>query len=119
MGGYNTIAEAVSQGIPTVCVPRTTPRSEQLLRAQAFERLGLLSTIHPKELDPEVLRDAIKVSLSTNRQALRERAGSLLTFDGAQRAAISLFNLAAIRSPQAKADWAGNSVERLYFMPGN
>src|SRR5207249_3601543 len=45
MGGYNTLIEAVSQGLPTVCVPRISPRSEQLLRAQVFERLGLLRCI--------------------------------------------------------------------------
>ena len=36
MGGYNTMAEAVSRGTPTVCVPRTRPRVEQLIRARAF-----------------------------------------------------------------------------------
>ena len=110
MGGYNTIAEAVSQGIPTVCVPRIIPRSEQLLRAQAFERLGLLRSIHPKQLDPSVLRDAIAVSLSTNRQELRERAGSLLTFDGAHQAATSLFNLAAMKAAPS-ASVGRDSVE--------
>ena len=27
MGGYNTIAEALSRGTPTVCVPRVVPRT--------------------------------------------------------------------------------------------
>ena len=41
MGGYNTLLEALVRGTPTVCVPRTTPRSEQLIRARALADLGL------------------------------------------------------------------------------
>src|ERR1041385_4028461 len=48
MGGYNTLVEAVSKGVPTVCVPRTFPRREQLIRARAFERLGLLTVLTPE-----------------------------------------------------------------------
>ena len=47
MGGYNTLAEAAASGVSTVCVPRVRPRSEQLIRAQAFERLGLLTVVEP------------------------------------------------------------------------
>ena len=47
MGGYNTIAEALSRGTPTVCVPRVVPRTEQLIRADAFTRLGLMHYVHP------------------------------------------------------------------------
>ena len=50
MGGYNTIAEALSRGTPTVCVPRIVPRTEQLIRAEAFSRLGLMRYVHPERL---------------------------------------------------------------------
>ena len=46
-GGYNTLAEAALHAVPAVCVPRVAPRSEQLIRARAFERLGLLRLLHP------------------------------------------------------------------------
>ena len=41
MGGYNTLGEALSQGVPTLCVPRVHPRTEQLIRARSFAELGL------------------------------------------------------------------------------
>src|SRR5204862_1748294 len=40
MGGYNTLLEALCNGVPTVCVPRISPRSEQIMRGLAFEKLG-------------------------------------------------------------------------------
>src|SRR5207244_12517547 len=63
MGGYNTLVEAVSKGVPTVCVPRTAPRSEQLIRALAFERLGLIKTVVPPQLSPQSLRQSIDAVL--------------------------------------------------------
>jgi predicted glycosyltransferase len=97
MGGYNTLAEALSRGLPVVCVPRVIPRSEQLLRAEAFERLGLLRAIHPAKLDPEGLRQAIAVALATSRDTLRSKAHQELGFDGAYRAAHHLLTLANTR----------------------
>ena len=41
MAGYNTCAELVASKKPAVLVPRTTPRTEQLIRAQYFERSGI------------------------------------------------------------------------------
>jgi len=95
MGGYNTLVEAVSQGLPTVCVPRISPRSEQLLRAQVFERLGLLRCIHPKQLTVEKLRSEVAAVLSTPRRVMTERAKAVLDFEGARRAAGFLLGLRA------------------------
>lgn len=41
MAGYNTAFELVRSRKPTLLVPRTHPRREQLLRARSLERLGL------------------------------------------------------------------------------
>jgi predicted glycosyltransferase len=41
MSGYNTSAELLQTGLPTVFLPRTFPRREQALRAERFEALGL------------------------------------------------------------------------------
>jgi predicted glycosyltransferase len=108
MGGYNTLAEAVSIGVPTVCVPRTAPRSEQLIRAQAFERLGLLRMVRPEQLNIETLRHAIATVLGTSRQDLLTRAQKVLSFDGARRAASHLLALAGEKSFAPAA-----AVERL------
>ncbi len=101
MGGYNTLAEAVSKGMPTVCVPRTVPRKEQLLRALAFERLGLLRVVRPEELNPELLRENINAALKLSRQHLLGRVNSVLAFDGARQAARRLLALAVAKESLA------------------
>lgn len=94
MGGYNTLTEAVVKGVPTVCVPRTVPRTEQLLRAIAFEKLGLLQTVLPENLTSENLRDAVQKSLDSSRNTLLERAAEKIEFNGAHQAAVRLVALA-------------------------
>jgi len=93
MGGYNTLVETISSGVPTVCVPRVSPRTEQLLRARIFERLGLLRLVHPDQLTPERLRHEIGLALKTPRERILERAGAALQFDGARKAASQLLDL--------------------------
>src|SRR6266487_2665680 len=97
MGGYNTLVEAVSRGVPTVCVPRTAPRREQLLRARAFERMGLLTVIEPQRLDPDNLVRAVHSVMGSGRQALIARGHAALNFDGARQAASELLALASGR----------------------
>ena len=97
MGGYNTLVEAAALGVPTVCVPRITPRTEQLIRAEAFARLGLLQVCRPDELDPGKLRGHIGIALHSSPQELRTRAHGALNFNGAQQAAAWLHALAVER----------------------
>jgi predicted glycosyltransferase len=94
MGGYNTLVEAAALGVPTVCVPRCTPRIEQLIRAEAFERLGLLQVCRSEHLSPESLKRKITDALRMKRAALRARAWAKLDFAGAERAAERLSTLA-------------------------
>lgn len=103
MGGYNTLAEAVSRGTRTVCVPRVTPRTEQLIRAKAFARMGLLRYIHPAELTPDRLREEVDGVLGRSREELAETARTRLGFDGATRAAEQLLELARRVNPPAPA----------------
>jgi predicted glycosyltransferase len=97
MGGYNTLTEALCTGVPTVCVPRTKPRSEQWLRARSFENLGLLRCLAPDDLTPSALGDAITASLGVSRQDIISRANQSLSFDGARQAASHLLALARER----------------------
>jgi predicted glycosyltransferase len=94
MGGYNTLAEAVFRGTPTVCVPRVVPRTEQLIRARIFERLGLLRLLEPSALDAANLRVAVAKALDSSRPELARRALRALDFHGAWRAAEWLVDLA-------------------------
>ena len=88
MGGYNTLGEALASGVPTVCVPRVVPRREQLIRARAFQKLGLLQVITPDALTPEKLRACLVAALSSNPDA------ATLDFSGASNSAHRLLALA-------------------------
>lgn len=90
MGGYNTLGESMAAGMPTVCVPRMVPRTEQLLRARAFAKLGLLEVLEPGDLSAEAVRAAVGRVLALPREGLRVRMQSTLHFDGATRAAREL-----------------------------
>lgn len=95
MGGYNTLSEALSLGTPTVCVPRTHPRREQLIRARSFAELGLLRLIEPDRLSPDVLGAELAALLGQDRRETAARAHATLGFDGARIAARTLLELAA------------------------
>jgi predicted glycosyltransferase len=95
MGGYNTLVEALSTGLPTVCVPRTQPRTEQLIRAKAFERLGLLRTIHPDGLAVSRMREEIEAALSRSRDEIIDQATGALNFGGRVQAANALLEVAS------------------------
>jgi predicted glycosyltransferase len=95
MGGYNTLVEAASRDVSVVCVPRVRPRREQLIRAQAFGRQGLLRLIHPDELSPAQLGRAIGDALADGNRTIAARARSVLGLDGARMAGRYLLELAA------------------------
>ena len=62
MGGYNTFCEILSMDRPAVIVPRTRPRREQMIRAEAAERLGLARMLTPERdgAGAGVMADAIR-----------------------------------------------------------
>jgi predicted glycosyltransferase len=57
MGGYNSVCEVLSAGKRALIVPRVQPRTEQLIRAQRLEALGLAEMLHPGLVTPESLGD--------------------------------------------------------------
>jgi predicted glycosyltransferase len=95
MGGYNTLSEALCHATPTVCVPRTSPRREQLIRARLLESRGLLRMVAPDELSTVRLGEEIAAVLETTRDQLVERRRRSLEVDGASRAASFLLAQAA------------------------
>jgi len=80
MGGYNTICEILSQQVPALIVPREKPRKEQLLRAQALERHGLVAHVPPADLDPRTLRRRVDAMLQD--PAPYRRAMAAFPLDG-------------------------------------
>jgi len=86
MGGYNTMCEVVSLGTPAVIVPRTTPRVEQLLRAESFARRGLVRILMPEKLSAEsILAELATVSMQP--VAAAHRAAEEVDFAGPTRIA--------------------------------
>jgi predicted glycosyltransferase len=79
------------------------PRTEQLIRAKAFARLGLLRYIHPDELTPDRLRVEVDGVLRLSREELSETARTRLGFDGATRAAEQLLELSGRAKPSEPA----------------
>jgi predicted glycosyltransferase len=69
MGGYNSVCELLSSDTPAIVVPRVWPRKEQLIRARALSKRGLLRMIHPSRLTPERLRDEIDGMLEAPQTA--------------------------------------------------
>jgi len=59
MGGYNTLCEILSQGTPSLVIPREKPRKEQMIRAQAFKRQNLVDYIPWGEFTPRILEKKI------------------------------------------------------------
>ncbi|MGH9136480.1 MAG: glycosyltransferase family protein [Acidimicrobiales bacterium] len=102
MGGYNSLVEALAAGVPTVCVPRVEPRSEQLLRANAFASRNLIRVVEPAELTATRLRTEVDAALATDRTALDALIREALDFGGAARAAAALLRLAAPRPSTAR-----------------
>jgi predicted glycosyltransferase len=60
MGGYNTICEILTLRKRAIIVPRVKPVQEQWIRAQRMASLGLLRAIHPDQLSPGSLIDAVE-----------------------------------------------------------
>ncbi|MFT7678814.1 MAG: putative glycosyltransferase [Planctomycetota bacterium] len=65
MAGYNTVAEILQARKPAVLLPRTTPRVEQLLRAQCLAQQGL--TDYLVQPSPQTLRMAVAAAVERGR----------------------------------------------------
>ncbi|MFN3015803.1 glycosyltransferase family protein [Vibrio coralliilyticus] len=70
MGGYNTVCEVLSVKKPAIIIPRITPVSEQLIRAQCFSRLEVFEYLHPDELTPEALAEKVASKLFSQEALL-------------------------------------------------
>jgi predicted glycosyltransferase len=87
MGGYNTLCEILSQGTPSLVIPREAPRKEQMIRAQAFKRQNLVDYIAWREFTADILQEKILNLLQSPEPYL---------------AAISQFRLTGIETMQQR-----------------
>jgi predicted glycosyltransferase len=59
MAGYNTVAETLRARRPALLIPRTRPSQEQLVRARAVSAQPSYFMLHPDDIDPRSMRDAL------------------------------------------------------------
>jgi predicted glycosyltransferase len=64
MGGYNTMCEIVCAARPSLIIPRSIPREEQLIRARIFADKGLLEYIPWETVEAGPMLDRIKTLLA-------------------------------------------------------
>lgn len=76
MAGYNTANEILASGRPALFVPRSTPRSEQLIRAQRLEELGLAACLTDTDASPDAIGAWLaKPATRTNARVLADFGG--------------------------------------------
>lgn len=93
MGGYNSVCEILSLNRPSIIVPRTQPRQEQLIRASVLSGRGLVQMMHPRDLAPSRLLDSAR-ELLANPVADRPR----LAMEGLGNVANALGSMMANRA---------------------
>jgi predicted glycosyltransferase len=86
-GGYNSLCELIGLGVPTIVVPRRAPRIEQVLRAAALAKRGLVALVE----ESRGLHSTLPKILS-GQTAKRSR--DPLDLGGAQQAVAHLSRLA-------------------------
>jgi predicted glycosyltransferase len=83
MAGYNSACEILATPTPALFVPRTRPRTEQLIRATRLAELGLADLIELDRLDPALLGRWLTAAVTTSRHAAN-RASSAVDLGGLQ-----------------------------------
>lgn len=96
MGGYNTVCEVLSCGVPSIIVPRMFPRQEQYIRAQLLASRGLIRMVPPHSLSAQKLAEAVLDALDT-----APTLSIPVALDGSARAASYLASL--LRTPTGVA----------------
>lgn len=80
MGGYNSVCEVLTAGKPALIVPRVVPRTEQLIRAERLQSLGLADMLHPTHVTPASIAEWLSSDV-TERAPVRDR----IDFQGLDR----------------------------------
>lgn len=89
LGGYNTTMNVLKTGVRSLIYP-SNKDSEQAIRAEKLEELGILEVIRPDDLNPA--RMAEKIINSLNKKPVNSLCQSL-NLQGAEKTAQSLQNL--------------------------
>lgn len=115
MAGYNSVAEILDSGTPSLLVPRIAPRLEQRVRAEALASWGLVEWLSPDNLSGTTLARAIVALLERGprpRPACPRLDGLAGTWDAlaALAAKESPTMAEAVRLPALRRADAGRSI---------
>lgn len=81
--GYNTVTDVLSWGKRALFIPRVKFRQEQFLRAKRFEELGLVKTLHPKDVTPNLLMEnVIRMLGESDRPLENARQKEMIDLNG-------------------------------------
>ena len=96
MGGYNTFCEVLSFDKPTLIVPRTQPREEQLIRARRAAELGVIDMLDSSAADePQAMARALRALPGRRRPS---ESGHRILLDGLETIGGRVDRLLAARS---------------------
>jgi len=84
--GYNTVTELLANARRAILIPRVLHRQEQVIRARRMEELGLVACLHPDDVSPVTLFEAVRRARASPEEPLvRGRAEGVVPLDGAER----------------------------------
>ncbi len=84
--GYNSISQILEAGKRAIIIPRILHRNEQLIRAKRLAELGIVSMIHPDDVNADSLYSQVSAQLRSESEPLTEaRKNSIVKLDGADR----------------------------------
>ncbi len=104
--GYNSISQILEAGKRAIIIPRILHRNEQLIRAQRLAELGIVSMIHPEDVNADSLYSQVSAQLRSESEPLTEaRRNTTVRLDGAERV-VEFFERIFIKSAIQEAEHA-------------
>lgn len=106
-GGYNTVTDILCYARRALVIPRIKYRQEQFLRARIMSDLGLVTFMHPDDVNAEHLDNCITDLLAGEDDPLVEaRARKLIPLDGGRQLAKHMGGIfAEIENTMEKRAW--------------
>lgn len=99
MGGYNTTVELLAAARPSLLVPRTRPRREQLVRATRLAALGLVDVLLPDAADAAALGSWLQRDLPA-----RPLPRDVIDLDGLERVVARTAALLSVPQPPSSVE---------------
>ncbi len=104
--GYNSISQILEAGKRAIIIPRILHRDEQLIRARRLAELGIVSMIHPDEVNADSLYHQVTALLTSTTEPLTDaRKNARVKLDGTERV-VEFFEKIFVKSATREAEHA-------------